>query len=291
MVKRLLILLILYCCISNAWGLVNIGREFGGYVLQQMVFFTPANPGTSLSNGNFNLEAGWIEPIIQNPNSTFKNTYLNPVMGFDVSPYHSNYWAVFRTKFLPWALVGAGYKRLLYHGTLIGFDSMPPNKADWRSSSILQDIPISGELAGADIFFFQFNVHLNLGFGTLQLNEVTELWNVDAVDNNFIYQFNSDLLIQVQDNVHYFETALLLFEDSKFSPVIKNEFLYAREIDIIKNKTSLGICELPLSQKHAISMDLYWGYWTNHPHLKIDDFLESLTITAHFIWDVKLLAK
>jgi hypothetical protein len=77
---------------------------------------------------------------------------------------------------------------------------------------------------------------------------------------------------------------------SALVPVIRNELLYASRVDIVKNIYSIGLSNIPLSQKRQISLNFLIGRWTYHTHIDTDDFIESLMISAQFDWDIIIIS-
>lgn len=272
---------------QSAFGFADLGKQYGGYVHSRMKMEIPFAYEMDPVNGTYQFEAGWIEPLGSTTGET-EHPYLNPVLALDASPYNSNYFALFRVKPVPYLLVGAGYKRLLYHGTLVPFDTLPP-EPDWRLTEILAMVPEHSQPAGGDIFIFQADLLLPSSFITLQASAAAELWDVDAKGKSHIYEYQNSILLAADDVLHQWDISLMLFPNSLVSPTLKDEYTGAVHSKVKKNKVSAGITGYPLNRKHGVAMDIFAGYWIQHPH--VDGGVQALTLTGNLVWNVKLITK
>jgi hypothetical protein len=262
-------------------------KKYGAYLYQEIsTLHSPTAFNQVLSNGWYNLEIGWIEPISLTSNVKKCNTYMNPSFFINVTPFSSYYSALFNLRILKWLQFGAGYKRVLFHGTMTGFEQKP-SLSEWRPIKVIRKIPEHWHIGGADIFHTNFMVHLPLShFADFNLTLTIENWNVDASGLSYVYLFSKDILISSKDTTYQFRYELELRPGKQYCPVLGNDNLVAKNSDFNKNLILTGIRKIPFI-KH-LYINAYLGYWSNHPHIRRDDVLNSLLISADLHWDLIL---
>ncbi|MBF0430820.1 MAG: hypothetical protein HQK83_06045 [Fibrobacteria bacterium] len=265
-------------------------------------FLSPFAYETSIPNGSYTLEAGWIEPFFNSQSKDFYYTYMNPSVNVQIYPYSSLFTAFFNMRFIKFAQFGMGYKRLFFHGTMMAYDRRPQLE-DWKPLELLKDIPENLQVGGADIFFYQFGFSIPLKVVNFNFLGSSEHWDVATEGFSHVYLYSYDILIESQDQIYQVNTELEFLPGKNYSPIIKNNFLTTKsptiqnskitsdQVGYMKNSIIFGLSRIPISKKFKISMDIYTGYWTTHPHIHKTHFFKPLILSADLDWDITLVGK
>jgi len=277
--------------------------RFGPYVLNEIhLMGSPTNNRDILPNGGYRLQFGWIEPITIDGLSHAACTFLETDAHFDVTPYQTDLGTTFSLKPFRLLEIGLTYNRLIFNSSMVGFQgqengTIPPTQ-DWRSYSVLTRQP--GEAVGADIFTFTGGLFLHISRVSAYLGASRSLWDVDLHDQDYLFEFQNDLLIKRRDRINIITlqiqneipawTWLKPFTMEGF--FLRNRYWYTTQTKLEKNLISAGILGLrygtnPYNQKRGL--DLGFGYFSLSPQLERSVWWRRATISLDWKWSVDIL--
>jgi hypothetical protein len=292
-----------------AGALVHAANEpfpdirFGPYVFNEMqAGISPVADDRVLPFGSYRLQVGWIEPITIGA-SYASCTFIETDAHVDVSPYQTDVGTTFSVKPFRLFELGITYNRLLFNGSMVGYNllagnGLPPAQ-DWSAGRILSNQP--GKANGADIFTFQAALHLKVSAVSAYLAASRALWDIDVSDKELVYEYESDLLIKKRDRIHKvtgeLHLALPTWEWLKpFSLqglFLQNRYWYTTQTRLEKNLVSFGLAgfrhgtNTPF-QKRGIDISL--GYFTANPQLDQAEPWQRLYISTDWKWTVDFLS-
>lgn len=278
---------------STIWAQIPTPKPafFGAYVDQSFTFgLSPFSVTKSLTNGHYSLELGWLEPVSSTSKGLFGSTFLNPSVAMTASPYSSSYAFSFNYRFLHWIEFATVYNRILYHKSLIGWDSVPsPSK--WQASSVLERLPSDGIISGADVFVFRTRGMYECGIFAWQGLVALEQWNINADGNRFIYDFSHDMLLERRSNIYSYLSSVTLTPNAKWPFFVGVIGTWIEQTDNLRNTIGLGITSVPV-KTGEISATLLGGYTTHDPLITDDDdWWERIRIALDLSWKLKFLAQ
>lgn len=265
---------------------------FGAYVDQNIKFnhalFEYEN---SMTNGEYMLEFGWLEPLVEHKKGMFKGSFLNPGSRIQTSPYSSLYAFFFNLRFLQWAEISLGYHRTLYHKSLITF-SAKPELEDWKPVEIISRIPQDGQLTGSDVFTFETRLLYQnpwfFWFGNLSL----EQWNVNARSTKYVYEFSQDILIPKRSDIVSYHSGLSILPTCPWPPSFYISGLYINDAPkLYKSEVGLGFSSVPILSSTNFTLSALAGYITHHPQVTTNSFYRRLTMNLELSWKVKFIAE
>lgn len=276
--------------------------QFGPYLLSHVsVISTPAAYRDVLTNGQYHFQVGWIEPISELSGGIFKDAYFETDGDLNISPFQSDLGTTFKIKPIRYFEVGLSYNRLVFHHSLVTFSRIPgEKKLDVDRAKPVKVLSSSGELSGADVFTFQANLTVDMGPTQLFLMANRSLWDIDVQSGDYAYEYGNDLVIKTRDRINYFlgrfNLDLRRFSTSpafSFTGVaIRNQFWITDQELLKKNLVSGGITGFRFGRNSELQqrgLDLSVGYWTMHPQLDGDQWLEYLHLQAEWKWNLQML--
>ena len=282
--------------------------QFGPYVLNKLSMVgSPAGYDYVLTNGGYQFQLGWVEPIANDPSSVFHHTYFETSGDFNISPYQFDLGTTFNLKPIRYLEIGLTYHRLIFNNSLVAFSrrgddlddelSVPP-RSEWRPSAIYEKL--GHEPAGADVFTYQANFTIDAGRLQFFLLGSRTLWDIDAKGRDFVFEFSSDLLIWTHDRVNSAVVQLSLdlrpyslyrtLSYTGFS--VRNQYWSTEHTFLRKNLVSFGITGFRIGRNRGSQrrgLDLSVGYYTLHDQLPGNDPAKALVVLADWRWNIQFL--
>lgn len=277
--------------------------RFGPYMFNEMkAGASPVADDRVLPYGSYRLQFGWIEPITTGE-SYASCTFIETDAHLDVSPYQTDVGTTFSLKPFRIFEFGLTYNRLLFNGSLVGFnrnaDQTFPSRSEWSAGRVLSDQP--GKISGADIFTFQAAMNWKVSAVSAYLAASRSLWDVDYAGKELIYEFESDLLIKKRDRIHNVvgELRLDLPEWAWLKPftlqgiMLQNRYWYTTQTRLEKNLVSFGFSGFRYGKNGAFQKrgsDIFIGYFTANPQLENAEPWQRLYVGLDWKWSVDFLS-
>ncbi len=245
-----------------------------------------------LPNAAYTLELGWLEPISADSGGIFHQTRLETNVGFYASPYQIDVSTTFRVHPLSFFGMGLTYNRLLYLGTMVAFETEPP-QSEWRPGEILRQAwGNGGQFGGADIF--EFEGQLNFAWSRLHLNLVarTQMWDINVRSREYAYETHNDFLIRTQDHIYTLLTRFQVDLEpwSKVNLVLQDRMARTRHTGHFRRRWLAGISGLRFGKdtaRQSRGLELLAGYYLDHPHRDRVAFPASFVVIADYHWNLR----
>jgi hypothetical protein len=277
--------------------------SYGPFFMNQLSStLSPTGYEYVMDNALYHFQVGWMEPLSMGSQGLFRETYLETSGNLNISPFLSDIGTTFNLKPIRYLEVGLSYNRLLFHNTMVTFDrteSKPfPNLEEWRPANIIARQ--KKEPGGADVFTFQTNLTVDIGPAQLYLFGSRTLWDIDAQGNDFVYEYDTDILLRTRDRVNSVLAQLSwdlrphsLYSRVSFSGLsLRSQYWYTTQTRLEKNLVSGGITGFRFGrnpERQRRGLDLSVGYWTLHEQLPADDWVKSLVLMGDWKWNIQFL--
>ena len=202
-------------------------QKFGPFLQQSMAFQgNPAGSDYVYPFADYNLQAGWLEPIAILPWPLFKGSYIEAQGNATASPYQVDFGIAFNLKPIRFFEFGLAYNRLVYPYTLAGFSAPDsasadwmPTKHEWQPSEILGADHL--QAAGTDIFTYQANLTFDAGPVQLHGGGYYSLWDVDAAhSSDLVLEYRTGLLIHKKDRIGSLYAQTMMVPDAEVIKVL-----------------------------------------------------------------------
>ncbi len=278
--------------------------RFGPYVYNEIhVGASPVGEEGVLPMGSYHLQFGWIEPISLDSKSSFACTYLETDGHFDVSPYQTDLGTTFSIKPFRLFEFGLTYNRLIFNESLVSFGYDPqgrlPEASSWSAGKVLKHQP--GDGVGADVFTFTGAVHMQLEPVTLVLEASSSFWDIDIIDNDLVYEYDSDLLIAKRERIQRLSGDLsfelprmqLLLPFTVHAITLQDRYIYATHTQLEKNLIAFGLSGFRYgkdSPSQRRGLDFKAGYFTHHPQLEGASFGRRIYLSLDWKWNIDFLS-
>ena len=280
--------------------------RFGPF-LQQAVTFegSPVGYGYLPPTGSYNFKAGWMEPINIRAGDIFHGTYLETQGNATLSPYQSDLEVVFNLKPIRFLEGGLAYNRLLFPGSMLGFNrpvgaalDWTPTSSEWRTGKVFNSRV--REAVGADVFTFHGNLILDVGRVQLLMGAFRSLWDVNTENKDILLEYNSGLLIQKNDRINslYAQTLLALnpylagWGFTAQGILIRDQYTWATHTHQNENLVAIGFTGLRKGHNNERTyhgLDGEIGLWTQNPQLNGRDWPLRLHLALQWIWNIQIL--
>ena len=305
--KRALPLICLLLAIAAPTRADGIRPQRFGPFLQQSVSVqgNPAGSDFIYPFADYNLQAGWLEPIAILPSPLFKGSYIEAQGNATVSPYQYDFGIAFNLKPIRFFEFGLAYNRLVFPYTLAGFtapDSAPtnwvPNNHLWQPTEILGADHL--EAAGTDIFTYQANLTFDVGPVQLHGGGFYSLWDVDVQSADVVIEYQTGLLIRPQDRIgsSYVQTMMVPDADSAFLGftargwALRNQYWWTVQTDLSQNLVSTGFIGLRRGWNNGRlyrGLDGWVGYWNEHTQLTGKEWWQKVNVNLQWTWNIQIL--
>lgn len=282
-------------------------QKFGPFLQQSMAFQgNPAGSDYIYPFADYNLQAGWLEPIAILPWPLFKGSYIEAQGNATASPYQIDFGIAFNLKPIRFFEFGLAYNRLVYPGTLAGFtapDSAPadwmPPPHEWQPSEILGADHL--QTAGTDIFTYQANLTFDAGPVQLHGGGFYSLWDVDAAQSsNLVLEYHTGMLIHKKDRIGsvYAQTMMVPDAESSFLGftargwALRDQYWWTVQTGLSQNLLSTGFIGLRRGWNNGRlyrGLDGWVGYWTDHSQLGGRDWWQKVNVSLLWTWNIQIL--
>lgn len=281
-------------------------QRFGPFLQQGVTMKgNPAGYSRIFPFADYNLQAGWMEPVAVLPWPLFRGSYIETQGNATVSPYQTDFGIAFNLKPVRFFEFGLGYNRLFFPNTLAGFDapdsSSParlPDKALWRPAEVFGADRLSA--AGADIFTYQANLTFDLGPLQLHGGSSYSLWAVDTRRHDLVLEYHSGLLIKRHDRIGSLYAHALFHPDSGLGALgftmdgfgARNQLWWTVQTGLSQNLLSTGLSGMRYGKNGSRlyrGLDLWVGYWTWHPQLADADAWRKFNVSLEWTWNIQIL--
>jgi hypothetical protein len=273
-------------------------ERFGPFLQQGFGFRgNPAGWRDVPLTGSYSFQAGWMEPINAPSGFLFRSTYVEAQGNAEISPYQADIGTAFNLKPIRFLEAGVGYNRLLFHKSLVGFPAQGP-PSQWRAMELIRaDVR---EWAGADVFTFQGNATVNMGRLQLHAGAQRELWDVDASEHEFLVEYQTDFLIRKRDRINSvygqlhlnLEPYLAFLGFTMRGFTLRQQFWWTSQTELQQHLVSGGISGLRWgrnSGRRYRGLDVFTGWWLEHPQVPGDAGTKSLYLNLQWVWNIQVL--
>lgn len=272
------------------------------FMNQVSVWGSPAGYDYVLTNGFYHFQVGWIEPLAENNQGLFGETYFETNGNLNISPFTSDLGTTFNLKPIRYLEFGLSYNRLLFHNSMVTFARPGSNENHPAKELYTPDRILSSgkEVGGADIFTYQANLTFDAGPTQFFLYGSRKLLDIDARGKDFVYEYGDDLLIRTRDRVNHLEGVFSvdlkpwsLFRKVSFEGFeLRDRYWNTDHTALQKNLISFGLTGFRLGKNPARQrrgLDMSVGYWTTHDQIPEGDVAESFMLIADWKWNIHFL--
>lgn len=304
--KRLLTLIFLLAAAGPLHADGVRPQRFGPF-LQQSVFVqgNPAGSDFVYPFADYNLQAGWLEPIAILPWPLFKGSYIEAQGNATASPFQYDFGIAFNVKPIRFFEFGLAYNRLVFPYTLAGFNAPDsagprwlPADHEWQPTEILGADHL--EAAGTDIFTYQANLTFDAGPVQLHGGGFYSMWDVDAQSADIVLEYRTGLLIRPQDRIGSLYAQTMMVPDAEAAFLgftargwaVRNQYWWTVQTGLAQNLVSTGFIGLRRGWndgRQYRGLDGWVGYWTEHTQLEGREWWSKIHLNLLWTWNIQIL--